>query len=277
MFRLNWHLPEFDYILETFPGQNLETNRMIYHKFLWPGESLWLGPIPKNQLSIHSDEVICKTMSNYFEKHLWEITYNQFENTTENLECKDFLKLVWLTNEYFTKGFETYFSAHYNPRMQIHAIHPGGGRQIVYKLFDTSESIKMFYFNTGGTMWPWLNDCEKLSYDQVVKLGYQINFVADHGSFIPHVFWNDSLYRVDTTVSGVAKFEKVLNQSLANLKIKCNTELPSFLQRFVVDTRFTVKLRFLEYNQINLIKAMLLILNRLPSRDQDPFVIKYVG
>jgi hypothetical protein len=276
MSKIDWRLPDFDYILDTFPGQNLENNRMIYRRFLWPNESVWLGPVPKSVLNIHSDEIILKTMINYFKKQLWNVTYDRFNTTNKNLEAKDFTKLVWLTNEYFTTGFKTYFSAHYNPRSSVHAIHPGGGRQIVYRLFDSSSDIKLFYFNTGGTEWPWLEVCEKLSYEQIIKLGYHINFVADHGSFIPHLFWNDSLQKVDTTCIGINKFEPILKNSIANLRIKCNTELPSYLQSFVVDTRFTVKLRFLNYNQINLVKAILLILNKLPSNDVDQFIIKYV-
>lgn len=276
MSKVDFRLPNFDYILETFPGQNIESNRMIYHRFLWPNESVWLGPVPKNALSIHSDRIIFKTLVNYFQKQLWNISYDKHNTTNENIEAKDFTKLVWLTREYFTVGFKTYFSAHYNPRLGIQAIHPGGGRQSIYRLFDPSPDIRMFYFNTGGTDWPWLENCERLSYDQIIKLGYLINFVADHGSFIPHLFWDDRQYTVTTTRLGVAEVEPWLQQRITEIKINCNQRLPDYLNPIIDNQKFNVKLRFNKFSRLNLLRAMLLIINRLPSDRTDEYVIKYV-
>lgn len=275
MSKVDWRLPDFDYILETFPGQSIEKNRMIYHGFFWPYESLWLGPVPKESLNIHGDDVIVKTMINYFSKKLWNVVYDKNNLTDKNVEAKDFTKLVWLTNEYFTVGFETYFSAHYNPRLGVHAIHPGGGRQIVYRLFDPSPDIKMFYFNTGGTEWPWLKNCERLTYDKIIKLGYQIEFVADHGSFIPHVFWSDRKKIVKTTQLGVEETQPWLKKRLNNIKIKCDRDLPNYLDSFVDNQTPNVILRFINYNEINLVRALLLIINQLPS-DNNEYIIKYV-
>lgn len=276
MSKVDWRLPEFDYILETFPNQSTETNRMIYHKFLWPNESLWLGPVPKDCLSIHSDDVIIKTMVNYFKKQLWNHTYDKNSSDKENTESKDFVKLVWLTGEYFSQGFETYFSAHYNPRSGVQAIHPGGGRQVIYKLFDKSDTITMFYFNTGGTEWPWLNNCQRISYDQLIKLGYQINFVADHGSFIPHVFWSDLYRKVTTTLDGVIQAEPCVRNRLRQLRIKSNIKLAYYFDPFVDNKNPNVILNFKNFNAINIVKAILLILNNLLTDDDNEFTIEYV-
>jgi hypothetical protein len=268
-------LPAFDYLLDVFPNQGSKNQKYIFENFLRPEEQLYLGPVPTHALKFIEEPALLKIPKNYFSKNLQHVIYNSEDTSIENTEAKDFTKLCWLTNEFFTKGFKTYFGGHYNPRIQQNVIHPGGGRQIIHNLFDTADTIYMFYFNTMGQQFDWLKNCKSLTYDQLVELGYSITFVADHTSFIPHVYWTKDM-SVPTTTEGVNQYAPILKETLSTYSIYTNIKLPMYLESFTATKKTaSVIIKFSNSNRIEVLKALLLSINRLPAIDQS-FTIKYV-
>lgn len=269
-------IPQFDYVLDTLPNQSLENQKLLYETFLRPGENVYFGPVPKSALKFDRDQDITSIMSKFFVKKLYKRKeYNVRDTSHENVEFKDFLKLCWLTQQYFTVGFKSYFGAHYNPRTQQNVIHPGGGRNIVYKLFDNNDYITMFYFNTLEQQWPWLSDMYPLSFDKLTEMGYGVQFVADHSSLIPHIFWVKD-ETIPTTSEGVGKYQIWFKKRLSQLKIYSNCELPEYLSCFVVKhvNESNQIIEFKNYSEISLFKALLIAINRIDYCCND-FTVVY--
>ena len=247
-------LADFDYHLDEFPGQTPFIKEHIYNHLLRENESVWLGEVPKSCLKTLGKNEIDAFFRNPNEEHQRLMT-----------------KLSWLATEFFTKGFQTYFGAHYNPIMKRNVYHPGGGRCLIHHWFDPSDTIKMFYFNTLGQQYPWLESMQKLQYQDIRDMNYDITWVADHTTFIPHLFYVSTDAPL-TTRQGVEKFTDIFQQRLSQFSFQTNYKVPNHLNKYVSKHAPMIKMK--THTDENFYKALLVVMNRLPYKTKD-FIIHY--
>lgn len=146
--------------------------------------------------------------------------YRNYQHSLEN-----YVKAVWLTYDYIKNGgFKNPIGAHWNPRENVWNIHPGGSRQKILYFFNDG-AIKVLGFNTGGKSVTFLkifNNIQQLK-DYYNTSDIHLVIVADHGSLIPHIHFDQSmiLRRVEDTCSEIKNFYK-------SIIIKTNFDIESW-------------------------------------------------
>lgn len=259
-----------EYILEQLPGQDQSNWKTLCNTMWRPNEHLYLGPVPKTALPLPQEKELIKIVLRFYVKKLYNLNYNTDCDDYANTELKDFCKLCWLCNEYFSNGFYTYYGAHWNPRTQSNAIHPGGGRKFIDTFFSPENTIEMFYFNTQQVQPDFLENMRIVSPEQLEKMGYEVTLVADHGSIIPHVFYSDSnKVMVDTTSRAMEKFLDRIKIRAMRTGFFSKTKLPDYLPEGKdVYVEFKKK-----YTDLLMSKAVLLGVMRLNYEDKHLKVI----
>lgn len=262
--------PTVEYIGDALPT-NIERSQIA--RYLWrETEHIYMGPVPKDQLYLPDKKEFIKVFENFYKKKLYNNVYKGQSCTEKsNTEIKDFSKLCWLVNEYFTNGFTSMYSAHYNPRTGQNVIHPGGGRKFVDAFFNTNNDIEMFYFNTLGVHFDFLDKMRIVEYPVLEKMGYQAEFVADHGSIIPHVFWsNNTLAKLDTTSVAMEKYLLHYQSQARNIQVNSNKKLPDYFVKHVNRKTYDFYITFYkEYNDFDFVKAMFLGLTKQTYGDAN--------
>lgn len=255
-------LAEFDYHLGEFPGQTPLIKELVYNHLLRENESVWLGEVPKSSLKTPERHITSTGPVNEIDAF--------FRNPNEEHQ-RIMTKLSWLASDFFNKGFQTYFGAHYNPRIQRNVYHPGGGRFLIHRWFDPSDTIKMFYFNTLGQQYPWLKSMQKLQYQDIIDMNYDITWIADHTTFIPHLFYDGTDAPLITS-QGIERFTDTFQQRFKQFKFQTNCKVPRHLSKYVSKHAPMIKMK--NYTDENFYKALLVVMNRLPYQTKD-FVIRY--
>lgn len=133
----------------------------------------------------------------YFNQEKWKRDISNYsDNNWDNCQNQDyymenFLKSVWLTNEYINNnGFTNPLCTHWNPRCNSISIHPGGVRNRIASLYGP-EMIDAIFFNTGNVWFDFMDDMEPIDldtffHDEDLNRRWGCSGVPDHGSFIPH-------------------------------------------------------------------------------------------
>jgi len=262
--------PTIEYIGDTLPV-NIGKGQIAHN--LWRDtEHIYMGPVPKNKLSLPSEQQFIKVFETFYKKKLYNNVYKG-PNCTElsNIEIKDFAKLCWLVNEYFTNGFTSLYSAHYNPRTGQNVIHPGGGRKFVDTFYNPQDHIEMFYFNTLGVQYDFLDKMRIVEYPVLEKMGYEATFVADHGSIIPHVFWSsNNRVKLDTTSVAMQKYLLHYQNRAGNIQVHSNRRLPDYFVKHVNRKKYDFYITFYkEYNDFDFVKAMFIGLTEQTYSDAN--------
>lgn len=106
-----------------------------------------------------------------------------------------FPKLVWLLDDFFKENqFKNPVGLLYNPALDSYEIHPGGSRQIVYKILKPKR-IKGLIFTPKR---PWLKkedfeitfESEEQIKDYFSGVDLQVGITPDKGTLIPHIHFN---------------------------------------------------------------------------------------
>jgi hypothetical protein len=254
--------------LPITPNQALDLVSYCWH----PGENLYQGYIPKEKLTFSGCREVYNDLQNYINNSKWNVdvsTVPKWDADFDN-ELENWVKFVWLTAEYLTKGFRNPVGAHYNPRLDKNVIHPGGCRQHVLDLFHKG-SISAIYFNTGGVKPIWLHKLEKVSITSLLDQGWDFNLVADHSSLIPHL-----LKDLESIVIGKKQTHIKIQENLSDLSFISNEKVDILAKWQIKDKR---KARF-RLNMIgsnhtkNVVKAAACMLNDYNFSDDDIQIIK---
>lgn len=254
---------DVEYVSDALPNQ--ENWIEICNKHWRPNEHLYFGPVPKIALSLPQEKELTKRVVWFYDKKLWKIDYNPNCSDMEHVELKDFCKFCWLLKEYYTEGFHTHYSAHYNPRTQEHTIHPGGGRKYIDTFFAPGKYIEMFYFNTMEVEPEFLQNMRVVTPEELDKMGYECSLVADHGSIIPHVFYGEfNAVQIDTTQRAMDKYLEQIKIQARDTGFDSNFPLPEYIPRGGdVYIEFQKK-----YTDFLMAKAVLLGVMRIPYEDK---------
>lgn len=165
---------------------------------LWKqGEWIWEGLIPKKMCNFDRPYYMQIEIDEYFNQEKWkrDLTHYDDENwdssDKQDYYMENFLKSVWLTNEYVTNnGFENALCTHWNPRANSISIHPGGVRNRIASLYGP-EMLEAIFFNTGNVWFDFMEDMEPVDledffHNEDANRRWGCSGVPDHGSFIPH-------------------------------------------------------------------------------------------
>jgi len=193
------HIPiHADYLLTPFLHKD---DRELTHDYsitnFWkPNEWVWHGTVPKELCLFDTLDEVAQGITDYFHNNKWQADisdYDRWDNIrTQDFTMENFLKLVWLTNEYLDNpGFKNSLSTHWNPRLGGIAIHPGGARSIIVNLFG-GPTQEAFFFNTGGVLLDFMKDMQPVDLQTLLQDTenpddkWGCSGVPDHGSIIPH-------------------------------------------------------------------------------------------
>ena len=201
-----------------------------------PGEGMWKGMIPKHAIGFSPDHETIHDVSTYFaDKRYLDKVPADYEwdrsSSAEAYGLENFTKLVWLSSEFLTTGWQDILSMHWNPRKGLISIHPGGCRQQVIRIFDENDSVEAHFFNTGGFYTEWMQDLTLITDPYYFdKLGWHSAVTPDHGTFIPHFL---NARNVHTLIpAGKAKWHKILSQKLQDPNFRvhstCDLSIPEF-------------------------------------------------
>ncbi len=160
------------------------------------GEEIRVGEIPYEALKFDMDGEITNDISQYFKQKMYQIPAKKIKLKDIDIGAsnpgawENYAKMVWLSNEFLKAGkrFAYPICAHWNPRLQISPIHPGGCRNKVFKIWgEPGDTVASYYFNTRGFDSNWWQEMKPISVDEIIEQGHEIGLSPDHGTLIPHV------------------------------------------------------------------------------------------
>jgi len=181
------------YLMDCLTHNGVDIKSQEIAKYWKPGEWIWDGKIPRSHFHFDFMYSIMGEIDQYFLGEKWKRDISDYpeENwddpTKQDYFMENFLKFVWLLNEYTTQGgFKNPLFCHYNPRIDKIVIHPGGVRALVEGLFG-GEYVDASFFNTDNYFQEFMHDMEPWDLEEKFTLGgYDCIGVPDHGSIIPH-------------------------------------------------------------------------------------------
>ena len=232
-------------------GSSNEECIELFKKYKKDSEDIYVGMIPKCEISLSTSKEIYKDIETYFLKQLYRT--NLVDDTFDPY-LKKFVKLCWLTDEYLTKGFVNPLGVHYNPRLHKNIVHPGASRQQVLSLFHDTD-IDCIFFNTNGRKYEWMKTLRKADITEFCADDVYITIVPDHGSLIPHMHLNQESIPVN-----VISYQKTIQERLLNFRISSNVEI-SILTPWANSKNPNVKLEFKKhYTEGDICRAIILSL-----------------
>lgn len=266
--------PDIEYIGDTLPVPKNTKIDIVTN--LWrKSENIHMGLVPKKALLLPEEKDLVKIFENFYKKKLYKYKFKGQQSTdVYSVELKNFAKLCWLLNEYYTVGFTSLYSAHYNPRTQKNVIHPGGGRKFIDRFYNKKNHIEMFYFNTMGVQYDFLQDMRVVPYPVLEKMGYDAQLVADHGSIIPHIFWSfNNPIKLDTTTVAMSKHLDYYKSRAENICVASNKILPDYFVKHVNKKHYQFYIEFCkDYSDFLFVKAMFLGIVGLKYADDEIIV-----
>lgn len=248
------------------------------------GEWIWHGYIPRKWFHCDSFGATEMEFTKYFELQNWKKDISDYpeENwddpTKQDYFMENFLKYVWLTNEFLTNGgFKNALFCHYNPRLQKIVVHPGGIRVMVDGLFGDDMVLSNF-FNTGEFYNEFMDDMEPWDFDEMMgPTKYGCIGVPDHGSVIPHC-------GIDMNIIPGGKKEwywKIYNRTTGDLSISVTRDYQnsksklfmSWLEPWLVSDNAQVNVVFKHYPTIlDILRAVLVVFAEVDYTDEKIMV-----
>lgn len=195
---------------------------ILFFKHKHPYEDLGLAYIDKTDINFQQDTLLMD-VKNFFCKGVFtenldgivkenihaQIPNDKINNYRKNIEA--YVKLAWLTHEYLNSGcnFVNPVGAIFDPIQKKWEIHPGGSRQLVYKMFGKRNKIFSLAFNTGGKKIDFIKKFHNRDELRQYFSDRHIYFVvcAEWGTLIPHVHFDQPLL----TNNIIIQTKKILN------------------------------------------------------------------
>jgi len=253
------------YVYIALPGTQDEL-RAIFNLCKQPAEFLYRGLIPKEELSFSTDETCYVDMCKYFS--IMTTVTTDLADRTFNKDFETFVKICWLTDVYLSEGFENPLGVHYNPRIGVNVIHPGGARQKVYSLFHTG-SIDCLYFNTGGVQFEWMESLNKVSFEDFKH--HFVALTADHGSIIPHVHFDQHMLHPNI----MRYHRRILHRFNNNFSFESNYDIEP-LRKWKTSLNPVVRVVFSDRPNFKDVVQVVLLMTLGYSYRSDRFKIEYL-
>lgn len=252
--------PSTPYVCTPIPYS--ETHYDLWKTYKRPDEDLYLVDIPKNSLLYLTDEPIIDSILRYLTSGIYFFVGDLVKrNSTPNWQTdfESYLKYVWLAESYFNNSMKFPIGSHWNPRLGTNVIHPGGARNVIYRLFH-SGPVRTVYFNTSGKMFPWLQKSNKTSLEQLEDI-YKIKpifvLTADHGTLIPHIHFNPESIDVNILIYNT-RIKNILKNKIY-ISHPLHQKLNKLEMYFTNDINSDVKITFKNLPSIeDQIKALIL-------------------
>lgn len=200
-----------------------EDLKHIFQNYKHPNEDLYFGTINLDNFNLPSFEYIYSDIENYINVGIdMNLDLDNITTTSLGWQLDSFIKLCWLTEEHLNNRLSNPLGAHYNPRLEKNIIHPGGSRQKILKLWDV-EKFQFYYFNTTGIQFDWMSELKIVN---VPAVCYFV-LVADHGSLIPHVHFDQPLI-----TRNVPRYHEVIRKRIKQMKLSVKNSSYDFLEKF---------------------------------------------
>lgn len=261
----------------------IDNNVLEDHKIIpyWKqGEWIWYGNIPRKWFYFDSFSATEEEFSTYFDKKNWKKDISDYPDENwdhpfnQDYDFENFLKYVWLTNEYLTQGgFKNPLFCHYNPKLHKVVVHPGGVRVMVEGLFG-NDMVAANFFNTGNFYHEFMDDMEPWDMDEMIDDSkYGCIGVPDHGSVIPHC-------GIDMNLIPESKREwywKIYNRTTGNFSISVsggydNSKsklFTSWVEPWIVSDNAQVDVVFKNYPTImDILRAVLVVFAEVDYNDE---------
>jgi hypothetical protein len=189
-------------ILEPLPYT--ETHLDLFFKYKKNNEFLGIAEFNKHKLDFGTFSYLPNLVDNFFREGMFinDIETLFYEDNDKFRNCfEGYTKLCWLAYEYIQNEykFSNPIGVHYNPTNKIWNIHPGGSRQVILNYFG-NDIIETIAFNTGGIKQEFkiiFNDKDSLE-DYFINKDFFVVCVADKGSIIPHVHFDQNELSIQT-------------------------------------------------------------------------------
>lgn len=203
-------------ILKTLP--EIRNHADLFFNYKDDDEFIGVLNLNKSDLDFDTVENSKADIENFFNGGLdLEVDWKNLNHQTDEYrnyqhKLENYVKAVWLTYDYINGGgFKNPIGAHWNPREEVWNIHPGGSRQKILYFFN-DKSIEVLGFNTGGKAVAFskmFNNLQEIK-DHYGTTDVHLVIVADHGSLIPHVHFDQSmiLRNVEDTCNEIKDFYK---------------------------------------------------------------------
>lgn len=273
MDKVNSFISNPFYYLVPIPLSNPEKIDLANKHWSQLNENLWIGSIHKHHFTFDGADHLDIILKDFFQFKYYTFdieTIEVNEGTVQTVEQT--CKAVYLLNQWLKKkSFRDPICTHYNPRLGVNVVHPGGTRQIILDLFQT-DPIKTFYFNTGGVRFDFLDRMQKISLESVIKDNFYASLVPDHGTLIPHILnLTGGVSQLPANMIAAHNYYKD-KLSNPNYKIFANDKIPYLTKWCIEDASqasviVTFKNRVPSHN--SKLKAILLILSGSDYNDSE--------
>jgi hypothetical protein len=211
--------PDKPFHIEPLPIYSLEQNVDCFYKYKRSYENLYIGNINKEHLLLKPSHGLLNEIKPFLVNHKRYLRVIDVNDRPRRI----LPKICWLTDSFFKNKLEHPVCVHYNPRIQQNVIHPGAIRIHVLTLFQETEAVNCFYFNTGGVHFDFMESLKILDQDELLKLqkNMQVVLMADHGSIIPHVNLDPQ-----SNDPAITRWTEFICKRLADPNFKISTNYP---------------------------------------------------
>lgn len=226
----------------SFAWENPSYNalRLIQDFYDANEHQLYFGYIKSDEIEYEHLSEIENQVKYWIDNKMWtpfEKNPVHAENLAE-LEKKMIAKQVYLFGEYQNSGKKWRYpmTVHYNPRQGTFVAHPGGTRTRILSLIG-AEKTRVWYHTIDKNIQPKgefqpvsVIDIRKVNKDNTHDM--VIDFVPDHGSFIPHI-----AYDLGLRPKYLVKSQNNIVYNLSRSNICSNTKELKIFNTFVVRFR----------------------------------------
>lgn len=195
---------------------------------------LYYGYMQTDMIHFESIKNIQRQVQYWIDNSMWTV-FDKLPSEgkdIKDIEKKIVAKQVWLFNQYQIggKNWKYPMSVHYNPRQGIFVAHPGGTRSRILSLIGAEKTLVWFH-SIDKERKP-IGELEPVSLYDIRKMhGYEneinIDFVPDHGSFIPHISYDEDLE------DNLMKVQIEIRNNILSSRIFCESDKLQILSRFV--------------------------------------------
>ena len=198
------------------------------------GHQLYYGYMQTDMIHFESIKNIQRQVQYWIDNRMWTAFDKRPSEgkAIKDIEKKIVAKQVWLFNQYQIggKNWKYPMSVHYNPRQGIFVAHPGSTRSRILSLIGADKTLVWFHSidkkrKPIGELDPVsLYDIRKMhDYENEMVIG----FVPDHGSFIPHISYDEDLE------DNLMKVQIEIRNNILSSRIFCESNKLQILSNFV--------------------------------------------
>lgn len=223
--------------MHSFPWENRAYNSLYLIQDFYDANEhqLYYGYIQTDEIEFEKFDYIAQQVKYWIDNKMWTPfkTSPLAAESLAEVEKKMIAKQAYLFNEYQTgrKKWKYPITVHYNPRQGKFVAHPGGTRTRILSLIGAEKTL-VWYHTIDKNIKP-KGELEAISLKDVrkihkVRTDMFIDFVPDHGSFIPHI-----AYDMEMRPIYLQRSQNLIINNLTKANIICRSHQLQILNPFV--------------------------------------------